>query len=160
LLDAGFAEKFAVLISKYGIKPSSVMLEITESVAMSDRMQRYTVMSLRELGVDMAIDDFGTGHSSLSKLRLLPVTELKIDRSFVTRMLDDEDDEAIVVATIQLAHGLGLDMVAEGVEDADVLQRLGELGCEYAQGYHICVPLPIAKLRCWLDESKSPGCVA
>lgn len=160
LLDAGFTVKFAALISKYDISPSSVMLEITESIAMSERMQKYTVMSLRELGVELSIDDFGTGHSSLSKLRQLPVTELKIDRSFVTNMLNDEDDEAIVVAAIRLAHSLGLDVVAEGVEDAQVLRRLGELGCDYAQGFHICVPLPLDKLEDWLDGKKSSGCVA
>jgi len=160
LLDSGFTEKFSTIISQHGIAPSSVMLEITESIAMSERMQRYTVMSLRELGVELSIDDFGTGHSSLSKLRQLPVTELKIDRSFVTNMLNDENDEAIVIATIQLAHSLGLDIVAEGIEDAEVLQRLSELGCDYAQGRYICDALPLAELHDWINNKKISGCVA
>ncbi|HED52102.1 MAG TPA: sensor domain-containing phosphodiesterase [Gammaproteobacteria bacterium] len=157
LLDTGFTVKFAAMILRHGIEPSSVMLEITESIAMSERMQKYTVMSLRELGVELSIDDFGTGHSSLSKLRQLPVTELKIDQSFVTNMLNDENDEAIVVATIQLAHSLGLDIVAEGIEDAEVLYRLSELGCDYAQGRYICDALPLAELQDWLDSKKTSG---
>ena len=160
LLDAGFTTKFAAMIADHGIEPMSVMLEITESIAMSERMQQYTVLSLRELGVEMSIDDFGTGHSSLSKLRQLPVTELKIDRSFVTNMLNDENDEAIVIATIQLAHSMGLDIVAEGIEDAEVLQRLSELNCDYAQGRHICDALPIEQLREWLASKKQAGRVA
>ncbi len=160
LLDAGFTVKFAALMAQYGIEPGAVMLEITESIAMSERMQKYTVMSLRELGVELSVDDFGTGHSSLSKLRQLPVTELKIDRSFVTNMLADENDEAIVVASIQLAHSLGLDVVAEGIEDEQVMKRLGELNCDYAQGRHICDALPLDQLRDWLDGKKSPGRVA
>jgi len=160
LLDAGFTVKFAEMISRHDIEPSSVMLEITESIAMSERMQKYTVMSLRELGVELSIDDFGTGHSSLSKLRQLPVTELKIDRSFVTNMLNDENDEAIVVATIQLAHSLGLDVVAEGIEDAEVFRRLRELDCDYAQGRCICDALPLSELLDWLDNKKASGRVA
>ncbi len=154
LLDGGFTLKFSALLSRYDIPPSSVVLEITESIAMSESMQRYSVMSLRELGVELSIDDFGTGHSSLSKLRQLPVTELKIDRTFVTTMLGNDDDEAIVVATILLAQTLGLDVVAEGIEDVNVLRRLGELGCDYAQGYYICHPLPPGKLLVWLDSKQ------
>ncbi len=160
LLDAGFTTRFAALMARHGIEPDAVMLEITESIAMSDRMQQYTVMSLRELGVELSVDDFGTGHSSLSKLRQLPVTELKIDRSFVTEMLANEDDEAIVIASIQLAHSLGLDVVAEGIEDEAVMQRLVELNCDYAQGRHICDALPPDGLRDWLDGKKSSGRVA
>jgi len=160
LLDAGFTVKFAAMIAQHGIEPSSVMLEITESIAMSERMQKYTVMSLRELGVELSIDDFGTGHSSLSKLRQLPVTELKIDRSFVTHMLNNEDDEAIVIATIQLAHSLGLDIVAEGIEDAEVLQRLGELGCDYGQGRYLCDAVSPGELQDWLDSKRTSGRVA
>jgi len=160
LLDAGFTVKFAVMISRHGIEPSSVMLEITESIAMSERMQKYTVMSLRELGVELSIDDFGTGHSSLSKLRQLPVTELKVDRSFVTNMLNNENDEAIVIASIQLAHSLGLDTVAEGIEDIEVLRRLSELGCDYAQGRYICDALPLDQLQEWLNRKKTSGRVA
>jgi len=155
LLDAGFPTRFAALMAQHGVAPDAVMLEITESVAMSERMQQHTVRSLRELGVDLSIDDFGTGHSSLSKLRQLPVAELKIDRSFVTGMLASDNDEAIVRATIQLAHSLGLEVVAEGIEDDAVLARLGELGCDYAQGRFLCDPLPVGELLGWLEKRQT-----
>lgn len=150
LLDGGFTRRFAGYIEQYRMEPEWLMLEITESVAMSDRMQAYSMLSLREMGVELSIDDFGTGHSSLSKLRQLPVSELKIDRSFVTGMLSDENDEAIVSATIQLAHSLGLDVVAEGIEDADVLDRLRALGCDFGQGFHLCRPLGVEDFQAWL----------
>lgn len=155
LLDAGFPTRFAALMAQHRVAPGEVMLEITESVAMSERMQQHTVLSLRELGVELSVDDFGTGHSSLSKLRQLPVAELKIDRSFVTGMLSSDNDEAIVRATIQLAHSLGLEVVAEGIEDGAVLERLGELGCNYAQGRFICDPLPAGELLDWLKTRQT-----
>jgi len=101
----------------------------------------------------MAIDDFGTGYSSLSYLRRLPVHELKIDQSFVARMLIDPQDEVIVRSTVDLGHNLGLAVVAEGVESFDVLDRLREFGCDVAQGYAISPPLHARDLVGWLQGS-------
>ena len=107
---------------------------------------------MRELGFRVSIDDFGTGQSSLAQLKRLPLDELKIDRSFVMNMTDDAKDEAIVHATIELAHRLSLSVVAEGVENDEVLTRLQSFGCEYAQGYHISPPV-VAEAFCdWVRQ--------
>ena len=100
-----------------------------------------TVTRLSALGVRLSVDDFGTGYSSLANLRRLPIDELKIDRSFVSPMLHDESDLIIVRSTINLGHDLGLRMIAEGVEDAETLERLASLGCDLAQGFHLSRPL-------------------
>ena len=105
--------------------------------------------AIGELGIALAIDDFGTGHSSLTRLRDLPLAELKIDRSFVTRMQEVRDDEKIVLSTIQLAHSLGLAVVAEGAETPDVIRRLTELGCDMGQGYAFSRPLEADALADW-----------
>jgi EAL domain-containing protein (putative c-di-GMP-specific phosphodiesterase class I) len=106
------------------------------------------VSCIHELGFRISIDDFGTGQSALTQLKRLPVDELKIDRSFVSA-INDRKEEAIVRATIGLAHELGLSVVAEGVETAETLSRLASLGCEYAQGFFICKPLPPHELPAW-----------
>jgi EAL domain-containing protein (putative c-di-GMP-specific phosphodiesterase class I) len=103
------------------------------------------------MGVTLAIDDFGTGYSSLSHLRRLPLTELKIDKSFVMNMTVDENDLVIVQSTIDLGRNLGLQVVAEGVETADVWEKLNELGCDYAQGYFHSRPMPGDELMKWLS---------
>jgi EAL domain-containing protein (putative c-di-GMP-specific phosphodiesterase class I) len=109
-----------------------------------------TVTRLSELGVDFSVDDFGTGFSSLANLRQLPINELKIDRSFVTPMLEDESDLIIVRSTINLGRDLGLRIVAEGVEDERTLMRLALLGADLAQGYHISRPLSPAAFDEWM----------
>jgi EAL domain-containing protein (putative c-di-GMP-specific phosphodiesterase class I) len=114
------------------------------------------VNCIHELGFRLAIDDFGTGHSALSQLKRLPVDELKIDKSFVTRS-DDAKDDAILRATIDLAHQLGLTVVAEGVEDDAAIARLVELGCEHAQGYAIAKPIPQEQFLAWLSQRRSAG---
>ena len=103
----------------------------------------------------MAVDDFGTGYSSLSYLRRLPVNELKVDQSFVARMLTDAQDEVIVRSTIDLGHNLGLHVVAEGVESIAVMDRLRDFGCDAAQGYCIAQPMPGSELVAWLRNAES-----
>jgi EAL domain-containing protein (putative c-di-GMP-specific phosphodiesterase class I) len=112
-----------------------------------------TVSRLSDLGVRLSVDDFGTGYSSLANLRRLPIDELKIDRSFVSPMLQDESDLIIVRSTINLGHDLGLRIIAEGVEDAPTLERLAALGCDSAQGYHLSRPMSGNAFSTWLEES-------
>ena len=142
IVDADLGDAILRLLAKYRVAATSLVLEITESAMMRDPGTSARNMELlRVAGVRFAIDDFGTGYSSLSQLRKLPVDELKIDRSFVSRAHADADDASIVSSTIELGHNLGLKVVAEGVEEADTLLMLRELGCDYAQGYLISRPL-------------------
>ena len=123
--------------------PSRLQLEITESRAVpSGRVALGVLEELREMGVGLAIDDFGTGFSSLVQLQRLPVDEIKIDRSFVISMMTSESDAMIVRSTIDLARNLGLVVTAEGVEDQATRRRLADMGCDLAQGYELCRPLP------------------
>jgi EAL domain-containing protein (putative c-di-GMP-specific phosphodiesterase class I) len=134
------------------VPPSRLTLELTESFLMADSGRSVGVMSLlSEVGITLSIDDFGTGYSSLSHLRRLPIREIKIDRSFVVNMREDPNDWMIARATVDLGRNLGLRVVAEGVEDAETLARLAEMGCEQAQGYHLCVPLPAEEATRWLE---------
>ena len=120
---------------------------------MSDRDRARTILHrLRDSGVQISVDDFGTGYSSLAYLRELPIDELKLDRSFVFPMADDPRAAALVVATIYLAHSLGLRMVAEGVENAGALAELTRHGCDQAQGYYLSRPVPAAELDLWLER--------
>jgi EAL domain-containing protein (putative c-di-GMP-specific phosphodiesterase class I) len=112
---------------------------------------------LREMadsGIRITLDDYGMGYSSLQRLKRLPLHTLKIDRFFVTSMLSDRADAAIVRSTINLCHELGINVVAEGVEDAGTLLRLSEIGCDMAQGYGIGHPMPLAALKEWLATSR------
>ena len=111
------------------------------------------MFSLKELGVSLSIDDYGTGFSSLSRLKDLPFKELKIDRSFVTGMIRDKGDEAIVRSTIELGRSLGRHVTAEGVEDQATLHRLESLGCHAAQGFYLARPLPARDCEAWLLSS-------
>jgi diguanylate cyclase (GGDEF)-like protein/PAS domain S-box-containing protein len=133
------------------LEPWRLELELTEGVALSSpekAVQR--IQELRALGVRVAIDDYGVGYSMLARLRDMPIDRLKIDRSFVRDLCDDDDAAAIVGSTVSMAHALGLTLTAEGVESADVLDRLATMGCDSAQGYHICRPLAEAELLRWV----------
>ena len=142
------------LLIRWDLDPADLMLEITESSMMIEPDRTYEVISnLHALGVQLSIDDFGTGYSSLAYLKQLPAEEIKIDKSFVMNMAKDENDAVIVRATIDLAKKLGLKVVAEGVESAEVMMQLQELGCDLAQGYYICKPLSAEELRKWLATS-------
>lgn len=154
LLDENIPKLVQRLLSEYQLPASALELEITESSIMTDPARAMRVLdNLHALGVQLSIDDFGTGYSSLAYLKRLPVKTLKIDNSFVRNMLEDKQDELIVNSTIHLAHNLGLIVVAEGVENEELLQRLQELGCDEAQGYHIGRPMPVDKVEDWLANS-------
>lgn len=112
-----------------------------------------TLARLHEMGVRIAIDDFGTGYSSLAHLRRLPVDEIKIDRSFVMDMLANANDGHITQSVIDLGHNLGLDVVAEGVEDQETWERLVAMGCDQGQGYYLSRPIPASELTSWLTDS-------
>ena len=143
LQDAGLIEHVGQVLEAYDLHPGQLTLEITESAIMQDPKQaRDVLVRLEAMGVRLSIDDFGTGYSSLSYLKRLPVDELKIDRSFVMDMSSNRDDAAIVHSIINLAHNLGVEVIAEGVEDAAVMNLLLMLGCDYVQGYHVSRPLP------------------
>jgi diguanylate cyclase len=143
LLDTTLPAKVAALLETKGVEPDRLELEITEGVIMADPVRvRSVVEQLKETGVRIAIDDFGTGYSSLCYLKSLPVDVIKIDRSFVMGMMEDESDRAIVRSTIELAHNLGLSVVAEGVESRAALEELARYGCDVAQGFFIGRPQP------------------
>ena len=161
LLDELLAERVAHRLDEYGLAPERLTLEITESSLMWDTPRTATTIArLHERGVKLSLDDFGTGYSSLSYLRRIPVTELKIDRSFVTNLLLDLQDEVIVRSTIDLGHNLGLRVVAEGIESNPVMERLRQLGCDLGQGYGISRPLSPELFDRWLATTSSavPRC--
>lgn len=154
LLDPQFPAQVIALLQCFPSEQPNLVLEITESVFLSEHAKVGSVLNeLREHGALISIDDFGTGHSSLSRLKKLPVSELKIDRSFVIGMKYDGDDAIIVKSTITLAHNLGLKAVAEGVENISVLAMLREMGCDLAQGYFISRPLPADAFARYLETT-------
>ena len=143
LADARFPDEVAEALSDHGVDPSWLELEVTESVLLSDRLRATRMLDrLVAQGIRIAIDDFGVGYSSLGQLKTLPANVLKIDRSFVSSMESDRSDEAIVSATIELAHRLGLEVVAEGIETAAHLTHLRSAGCDFGQGHYLGRPLP------------------
>ncbi|MCO6413709.1 MAG: EAL domain-containing protein [Thiogranum sp.] len=153
LQDRKLPDQVQTLVDKHGVDPANVILEITESAIMSDPLTARRVMRrLSNMGFQLSIDDFGTGYSSLAYLKQLPVDEIKIDKSFVTRMDEDENDAVIVRATIDLAHNLGLKVVAEGVESTDVWDLLEMLGCDTAQGYFIRKPAAPLEFARWIQS--------
>jgi diguanylate cyclase (GGDEF)-like protein len=154
LLDENMPKLVRNLLQKYGLPANYLELEITESSIMSDPARALRVLQqLHDLGTQLSIDDFGTGYSSLAYLKKLPVQTLKIDYSFIRNMLEDKQDELIVESTIHLAHSLSLKVVAEGVENAALIERLSAMGCDEAQGYHIGRPMALAQIDEWMAES-------
>ncbi len=143
----------AQVLQAHDVPAGKLTLEITESAMMYDPVRAREVLTeLSDMKVNLAIDDFGTGFSSLGYLKMLPVAELKIDRSFVLNMQDEENDAIIVRSTIELAHNLGLKVVAEGVETRESLLQLRQQKCDLAQGYHIAQPLPAEDFKRWLQD--------
>jgi diguanylate cyclase (GGDEF)-like protein len=149
LVDENLPFFLLELAREHGLKPSEITLEVTESAIMRNVFKAVSVIScIHELGFRLAIDDFGTGQSSLAQLRRLPVDELKIDKSFIMN-LDDSRNEAIVHATIEMAHRLDLSICAEGIESLDVIAKLRGMGAEYGQGFAIAKPLAAAEFAEW-----------
>jgi EAL domain-containing protein (putative c-di-GMP-specific phosphodiesterase class I) len=142
----------ADLIAGYGASADSLTLELTER-SLIEAGAPEVLNRLHHMGVGVSVDDFGTGYSSLAYLQRLPVDEIKVDRSFVTDLLKASDNEVIVRSTVDLAHNLGLRVVAEGVEDEDVLDLLAGYGCDSAQGFLFSRPRAAAELQAWLTES-------
>jgi len=150
LHNPDFPRLLAELAGAHRLPPELLSLEVTESAVMEDPTHALAILErLHGMGVHLAIDDFGTGYSSLAYLKRLPVDELKIDKSFVIGLVRDADDAAIVRATIDLAHHMGLTVTAEGVEDRHVLETLRRLGCDHAQGLHVGRPLTAAEFERW-----------
>nr|WP_315206287.1 EAL domain-containing protein [uncultured Albidiferax sp.] len=153
LMALDFPEALDKLLAKHGVAPAGFCLEITESAIMDDPLRAEgTLKRLSDRGFKLSIDDFGTGYSSLAYLKRLPVDELKIDKSFVMGMEHDPDDAKIVRSTIDLAHNMGLSVVAEGVENNAIWNLLREQGCDEAQGYHMSKPLPVEKFKEWRER--------
>jgi EAL domain-containing protein (putative c-di-GMP-specific phosphodiesterase class I) len=143
LREPGLAAHVAAALADSGLAPGLLTIEITETAAMDDaEVTSATLAALRRVGVAVSIDDFGTGYSSLAYLRRFPVDNLKIDRSFINGLDDERGDNAIVAAIIELAHALGIRVVAEGVETAAQLARLRGLGCDLGQGFLFATALP------------------
>lgn len=153
LLDESLPDHVYELLQQYDLPPQFLELEITESSIMVNPELAMTALEkIHDLGVELAIDDFGTGYSSLAYLKRLPVRQLKIDYSFIIHMLEDKQDEIIVNSTINLAHNLGLNVIAEGVETEAHLACLQALGCDKAQGYLMGKPMPATEVDAWLND--------
>ncbi len=141
-------------VNIWGAKPGSLVLEVTESAMMIDpRAALRTLHQLHEMGIKLSIDDFGTGYSSLTYLKKLPVSELKIDKSFILHMAEQQQDRRIVQSVIDLAHTLDMVVVAEGIENEQILNMLVAMGCDYGQGFFIARPMPAAELHVWARSS-------
>jgi EAL domain-containing protein (putative c-di-GMP-specific phosphodiesterase class I) len=154
LMKTDFPEMVVDLLGRYGASPGWLTLEITESAVMGDPKRALNVLErLHGFGLRLSVDDFGIGYSSLAYLKKLPVSELKIDMSFVRNMDHDKDDETIVRSTIDLGHNMGLTVVAEGVETEAIWNMLGEMGCDVAQGYYLSRPLDADALTQWIGRS-------
>ncbi|MFQ5983236.1 MAG: putative bifunctional diguanylate cyclase/phosphodiesterase, partial [Woeseiaceae bacterium] len=143
------------LLKEYDLPPGRLTLEITENSVMQDINHAIAVLEcLRDIGVRISMDDFGTGHSSLAQIKNMPLHEIKIDKSFITTMMSDEQNRAIVCTTIELAHNMNLKVVAEGIEDEETLRQISDMGCEEAQGYFLSEPLSSGELLHWLQNRK------
>jgi diguanylate cyclase (GGDEF)-like protein/PAS domain S-box-containing protein len=154
LLDQSLPSKIQQLLDRWQVDPRFLKIEITESSIMADPAHALAIMSMiQSMGVRLSIDDFGTGYSSLTHLRQLPIDEIKIDKSFVTGMTTSEADASIVRTVIDLAHNLGKQVCAEGVEDEATMVMLRDIGCDLAQGYWISKPMSAPDLTQWLADT-------
>lgn len=155
LMNQNLPGQVLALLNEYSLSASNLKLEVTESAVMHDMNRALDVLNmLSAMGLELSIDDYGTGYSSLSYLKKLPVNELKIDKSFVMKLAENEEDRILVRSTIELGHNLGLKITAEGVEDESSVNMLREYGCDTLQGYFISRPLPADELETFLNEAK------
>jgi diguanylate cyclase (GGDEF)-like protein len=156
LMDAELPVRFASMLEQHECKAQWIALEITESAIFDDPGHAIeNLQLLHSLGCRLSVDDYGTGYSSLAYLRRLPLNEIKIDKSFVQRMARDAGDAVIVRSTIELAHNMGLDVVAEGVEDEATFERLRALGCDMVQGFYLSKPLTAVDVPVWMRSSRA-----
>ncbi|MEO8556518.1 MAG: EAL domain-containing protein [Actinomycetota bacterium] len=150
LLDEGLPGQIGALLSAHGLPPELLSLEVTESAIMTEPARaRQSLEQLAQLGMGISIDDFGAGYTSLGQLKYLPVSELKIDKSFVLTMIEDPSNALIVRSVVDLGHNLGFTLVAEGVETEQILIALADIGCDVAQGYHLSRPMAAADFDTW-----------
>jgi diguanylate cyclase (GGDEF)-like protein len=155
LQEVDLPNEMLACLQKYGIPADMLGLEITETAMMMDPSRSMrNIVALNDCGIRLSIDDFGTGYSSLAYLKSLPVAEIKIDRSFVSDMCNDNDDQVIVKTTLNMSHNLGKEVVAEGIEDAETFHALLGLGCDIGQGYYIARPAPAEILMNWLKNTE------
>jgi diguanylate cyclase (GGDEF)-like protein len=154
LCDGHLPAQVEEMLLQHRVPGGELVVEVTESAVLtSTNRAAHALSALSDLGVRISVDDFGTGFSSLSHLRSLPVDEIKVDQSFIKTMLEVADDAAIVQSVIILGHGLGLDVVAEGIETEQVYEALRDLGCDAAQGYHLARPMPVEEIEAWLASA-------
>lgn len=152
-IDESIVSQINTFLERYQLLPESLTLELTETAIMLDPVRAIKTMKLiNAIGVKLSIDDFGTGYTSISQLKNLPVSEIKIDKSFVFQMLDDSGDEQIVKSIIELAHIMGYQSVAEGIESEAMLIRLQQMGCDIAQGYHLGKPMAPEQFEAFLAK--------
>jgi len=154
LQDARFPMEVAAMLTDHGLPPEALVLEVTENMVLADPVRIGDVLAqLGELGLGLSLDDFGTGYSSLSYLQRLPVTAVKIDKSFVEPLLRDDTAKAIVHAVVNLAHSLSLSVIAEGVDSAPVMEQLTALGCDALQGFYVAIPMSPDRLEQWIASN-------
>ncbi|MDH5435712.1 MAG: EAL domain-containing protein, partial [Gammaproteobacteria bacterium] len=155
LQDTQLPARIGDALRNENLPPEFLTLEITETAIMNDPARAMDILKqLSAMGVKLSLDDFGTGYTSLAYLKHIPVSEIKIDKSFVMDMLNDADDATIVLSIIQLAHSMNHKIVAEGVEDKEVWGALSALDCDIAQGFYMARPMPVGDLEKWLSESQ------
>jgi EAL domain-containing protein (putative c-di-GMP-specific phosphodiesterase class I) len=154
LRDPQLIERIKGAFATWGAQPDWIQFELTESALMDDPAGSLkTLAQLKDLGAELFIDDFGTGYSSLSYLQKLPIDAIKVDQSFVGDMIRNHDSAVIVRSTVDLAHSLELEVVAEGVESRELWDHMVALGCDVAQGYYIGAPVPAEELAAWARQS-------